>query len=54
MEIDVTPTWEGILPLILEILRNGTDEAQDNAREELQRMARVADQYIALKKDSQS
>lgn len=50
--IDATPTWEGILPLLLELLLNGTLEAQDNARNELLRMARIADCYIALKKES--
>ena len=44
--IDVTPTWAGILPLLLAGAENGVQ----SAREELLRMARLADAYVAAKK----
>lgn len=42
--IDCTPTWAGILPVILTALRDATPEGQRMAGEELRRMARLADQ----------
>lgn len=42
---DCTPTWEGILPLLLEMFERSPD-----AREELNRMARAADSYKKLLK----
>jgi len=44
--IEVTPTWEGILPLLLAGAENGSAAA----REELRRMAKLADAYIAARK----
>ncbi len=41
--IDLTPTWQGILPLLLAALEDGTDQGKQIAREELQRMAKAAD-----------
>jgi len=41
--IDLTPTWEGILPLLLTGYAEGTPEGQRLAREELSRLARIAD-----------
>lgn len=43
--IDMTPSWEGILPYLLTIMRDGTMEGRRMAREELQRMAKLADRY---------
>jgi len=43
--IDCTPTWEGILPLLLTAMRDGTMEGMRLAGEELRRMARLADDY---------
>jgi len=46
--IDVTPTWEGILPTLLVIYRDGTTvEARQTAMKELERMAKLADAYVA-------
>lgn len=43
--IDITPTWAGILPTLLVLLQDGSNEGQKTAREELQKMARAADLY---------
>jgi hypothetical protein len=45
--VDITPTWKGVLPLILYALESGTDQGKRIAREELQRMAEAADAYNA-------
>ena len=49
--IDATPTWEGILPLYIAGIESGTFEGVKNATEELYRMARLADKYVAAEKD---
>jgi len=49
--VDLTPTWSGILPALLSVIRNGeTVEAQKIAEQELARMARLADAYVAATK----
>lgn len=48
--IDMTPTWEGLLPGLLLAIENGTAEGRRIAREELARMAQVADLYVASRK----
>lgn len=45
--IDMTPTWEGILPVILYGLENGPAHNRDNLKEELRRMAEAADKWNA-------
>ena len=45
--IDMTPTWEGILPYLLTIMRDGNFVSQKLARKELTRMAKMADAYAA-------
>lgn len=45
--IDMTPTWLGILPLLLAALENGTAEGRNAAMTELRRMAQLADRYVA-------
>jgi hypothetical protein len=45
--IDITPTWQGILPAILMVLDNGSDAGKNIARDELKRMATLADRYVA-------
>lgn len=50
--IDATPTWVGILPLYLAALVDGTPTAQSAVREELRRMAELADAYVAKAKTS--
>lgn len=41
--IDITPTWEGILPVLLELLKSSSAEARSCGIDELTRMARIAD-----------
>ena len=49
--IDITPTWRGILPLLLAAITSGTHEGRRNAEIELQRMADLADRYVAEHKE---
>lgn len=44
---DLTPSWSGILPVLLMAYADGTPKAQSEARTELERMARLADLYVA-------
>lgn len=48
--IDCAPTWEGILPLLLEGLKSDNNEVYRNNMEELGRMARLADAYNEMVK----
>jgi hypothetical protein len=46
--IDMTPTWEEILPALIRLYAEAeTIEAQQTAYEELTRMARLADKQVA-------
>ena len=49
--IDLTPTWRAIVPLLIEGLTNGTPEGNRIAREELHRMAGLADKYVESQKE---
>jgi hypothetical protein len=49
--IDVTPSWEGVLPYLITIIENGSFEGHRLAREELHRMARLADLAVRMKKE---
>lgn len=44
--IDLTPTWSGVLDLLLMAYTQGTVEGQRHAIMELQRMAQAADAYV--------
>ena len=48
--IDATPTWQAILPIYLMVYEKGENKGRAAALEELQRMARLADLYVAAKK----
>jgi len=49
--IDCTPTWRGILPALLLIwTRAETAATQQEAMDELMRMATLADQYVVARK----
>jgi len=49
--IDITPTWEGLLPLLVEVAANGeTAEGRKEAMDELRRMARAVDAMNAKAK----
>ena len=46
--IDITPTWEGLLPMLLELRSRGTTkESRKTAGDELLRMAKIADLHVA-------
>ena len=45
--IDVTPTWSGILQILLATYRDGSARGQQLALAELYRMAKLADLYVA-------
>ena len=49
--IDATPTWEGILPLYIAGIESGNFEGIKHATDELYRMARLADLYVAAEKE---
>ena len=52
--IDATPSWRGVLPWLVEVAANGdTSKARANAMQELQRMADMADELVALKKEGE-
>ena len=48
--IDCTPTWAAILPILLLALEQGTEAGKSAAREELTRMAAIADLHVASQK----
>jgi hypothetical protein len=46
--VDITPTWKGVLRLMVEVAGNGTSEkGRQSAWAELTRMADLADRYVA-------
>ncbi len=45
--IDMTPTWRGMLPLLLELYENSNATGRQTAISELRRMADAADAYNA-------
>ena len=48
--IDLTPTWEQILGVLLTLHDRGDSEGRRTALEELTRMAKLADLYVASQK----
>lgn len=42
--IDLTPTWSALLPALLAVVKDGTEEGRTAAVSELRRMAQAADQ----------
>lgn len=58
--IDVTPTWEQILPVLITLIDNGApngyqrpfeSKGRAGAISELQRMAQIADAYVKQSKE---
>ena len=49
--IELPVTWQGTLPIILLVLTDGDAEGRKLAREELTRMAQLADLYAAQQKE---
>ena len=48
--IDVTPTWQGILPALLALLQSDNLKSREIAESELRRMAGLADGYVEIQK----
>jgi len=52
--VDCSPTWSGMLSVLLELQANGTTaESRKVARGELARMAKIADEYNKLAKEQE-
>lgn len=50
--IDLTPTWSGILPVLIALIRDGNEAGQASAMLELNRMAQLADRYVLLSEEA--
>jgi hypothetical protein len=51
--IDMTPTWAGLLPVLIHLSVNGTTiESRAMATSELARMANLADLYVTSQKEN--
>ena len=48
--LNITPTWEGLVPAFLALIEEGTAEGRAMAIKELTRMAQIADQAVAASK----
>ena len=46
--INITPTWEQILPALLAVIENGNFEGRKMAIEEITRMAQLADKVVKV------
>lgn len=54
MTIDITPTWEELVPLLVQVAVNGeTRKARETAMDELKRLARAVDEMNAEAKAQQ-
>lgn len=49
--IDMTPTWESLLPILFENLQSKNRTVVDNAKAEITRMAKAVDKYNKLAKE---
>lgn len=46
--VNLTPTWQSILPMLIAVIESpATEEGRKIAKEELHRMACIADAYVA-------
>lgn len=50
--IDLTPTWQGILPSLIALLNSDSLKSRQVAESELRRMAGLADGYVQLSKEN--
>jgi len=51
--IDMTPSWEGLLPVLVHLAAHGeTSDSRKVASDELTRMAKLADLYVAERKEN--
>jgi hypothetical protein len=51
--IDLTPTWQEQARMLIVLLEEGDAKGRKTAREEIMRMAKVADAYVASQKAAQ-
>ena len=51
--INITPTWESVMPMLFMVLENGTTEGKREAQEELMRLARMVDTLNAKARGDQ-
>lgn len=51
--IDLTPIWEGVLPMLIAVLENGSGNGKAIATAELKRMAKAADLWNAHTKQKE-
>lgn len=51
--LDLTPTWQAIMPALIAVIQDGTLEGQAMAQAELMRLARLADEANARTKAEQ-
>jgi hypothetical protein len=49
--IDLTPTWRGILPVLIALIEKGNAEGRKAAVDDLERMATIADTYVKQQKE---
>ena len=49
--VDITPSWSGVLRLLLTVYADGNDAGRRSALKELTRMAELADAYVASQKE---
>lgn len=52
--IDLTPTWRSLVPMFIMALQSGTPTGQQMAKEQIEIMANIADEYNELVKASKS
>lgn len=52
--IDVTPTWSGILGMLITLIENGSPEGRATAIDEMRKMARLADLYVTSQKEKKN
>lgn len=50
--IDLTPTWAGVMPLLMAVLESGSEEGKREAREELMRLAKAMDEVNEERKEA--
>lgn len=46
--IDMTPSWEGTVPILRHLFLYGNEQAKKSAMEAILKMAKLADAYVAL------
>jgi hypothetical protein len=52
--VDVTPSWENIVPALIALIESGSETAKAAGVIELTRMAQIADRYVETEKRQRS